>query len=155
MSLPGVYPPVYNESEAQLLIDGGVVNNVPIDTMRNYLEGYGKIISMAVSGLSNETFKYDYPLVLTWKTILWNKFFARPKTLKVPSIVDTFLHGLNLASCQKSLASASLSDIHINPKLVGFKILDPSRIDELRQIGYDSAKESLANWRADLDLLSK
>lgn len=151
MSLPGVYPPVYIESDGQLLVDGGVVNNVPVDAMRNYLEGFGKIISMAVSDLSSEAIKYDYPLVLTWKKILWNKFFSRPKTLKVPYIVDTFVHGLALASNQKSIASGALSDIHIKPKLVGFKILDASRINELREIGYESAKKALANWRNDLD----
>lgn len=152
MSIPGIYPPVYDETKKMLLVDGGVVNNLPVDSMRNYLEGFGKIISMDVSDLTQTSTEYNYPLVLNWKTILWDKFLSRVSSFRAPSIVNTFLQGLLLASAQKTKKNSSLSDFHFSPNLVGFQLLDASRMNELIDLGYEAAKKNLSNWRVELDI---
>ena len=46
-SLPGIYPPVW--VDGQLLVDGGVMNNVPIDVMDRRCTG-GTVIAVNVGG---------------------------------------------------------------------------------------------------------
>lgn len=152
LSLPGIYPPVYAQGSGQLLVDGGVVNNLPVDVMRNYFEGFGKIISVDISDVRNSITDYNYPMELTWQTILREKYFSRPCTLNIPSITNTFMQGLMLSTDQKANANALLSNINIKPSLAGFALLDSSRNDELIDIGYAYAQKNLANWREDLNL---
>ena len=48
LSLPGIFPPV--RQGADLLVDGGVLNNLPIDVMRERLGGGSVIaVNLAVS----------------------------------------------------------------------------------------------------------
>lgn len=51
VSLPGIVPPISNE-ENELLIDGGIFNNVPVDVMRHFAPAC-KIIAVRVSPFSN------------------------------------------------------------------------------------------------------
>lgn len=152
MSIPGVYPPVYKQSQSQLLVDGAVVNNLPVDVMKNYFEGYGKIITVDISDIKTLISNFEYPLELTWSTIIKQKLFPGAAPLIIPSIINTFIQGLMLSAGQKAKTNAGLSDIYIKPKLEGFALLDQSRLEELIDIGYACAQKSLANWRVDLNL---
>ena len=50
LALPGIYPPVY--SDGDLLIDGGAVDNLPVDVMRDRV-GAGSIIAVDVTSELN------------------------------------------------------------------------------------------------------
>lgn len=152
VSIPGIYPPVHLPGSGQLLVDGAVVNNMPVDVMKNYLEGLGNIISVDISSISDEMPFYDYPLALNWMTILKKKIFSRTNKLVIPSIANTLYKGLLLSSSQKTKANTALSTIHIRPNVASFPLLDKSRINELIDLGYAAAQKSLANWQHDLNL---
>lgn len=155
LSIPGIYPPVHILGDNhQLLVDGAVVNNLPVDVMRNYFEGFGKIIAIDIAGTDNQKLIYDYPMELTWSTILKQKYFSSSSKLIIPSIMNTFLQGLMLSSEQKTRTNAALSNIYIKPNLAGFSLLDTTRRNELVDLGYATAQNALANWREDLNILA-
>lgn len=43
-ALPAIYPPIYDE-EHNMIVDGGIINNMPVDVMRKMLGG-GKILAV-------------------------------------------------------------------------------------------------------------
>ena len=65
-SLPGVYPPA--RVEGQLLVDGGLVNNVPIDIMRTRC-GAGTVIAVDVGGGAANEFAVDRDLPTGWELV--------------------------------------------------------------------------------------
>lgn len=151
LAIPGIYPPVYIPDKSQLLVDGAVVNNLPVDVLKNYFEGFGSIISIDISFISDQIPVYEYPLELTWVTILRKKIFSRIKKLVIPSIGSTLYKGLLLASAQKTKANTALSTIHMKPDLSDYGLLDNSKMYELIDIGYAEAEKALSNWRQDLN----
>lgn len=153
MSIPGIYPPVFNPENQHLLVDGAVINNVPVDVMKDYLDNLGKIISVDVSQPYAIAKNYNYPLELTWTTILKKKIFSWTDPLIIPSITGTFFQGLLLASAQKTKMNIALSTVNIVPPIEGASLLDPSKFQELVDIGYNAAKKSLSNWKTQLDCL--
>ncbi len=44
ISIPGVYPPIYDD-QGNMLVDGGIINNMPVDVMRKVICG-GKILAV-------------------------------------------------------------------------------------------------------------
>lgn len=150
-AIPGIYPPVYIPDSQRLLIDGGVINNLPVDVMRNYFEGLGKIIAIDISETFSQSIQYNYPLELTWPAIIRQKIFSNSK-LNIPSITNIFLDGLMLSTVQKTKMNASLSDIYLKPQLTNFPFLDSSRKQQLIEIGYACAEKILNNWKIDLKL---
>ena len=48
VALPGILPPVTHHGH--LLVDGGVMNNLPVDVMREHAIGAGPIIACDITG---------------------------------------------------------------------------------------------------------
>ena len=51
VSIPGLWPPVRSE-EGDILVDGGVMNNLPVDVMQTFYDG-GVIIAVNLRGTSS------------------------------------------------------------------------------------------------------
>jgi predicted acylesterase/phospholipase RssA len=148
-AIPGIYPPVYGDG--RMLVDGAVVNNLPVDVMRKYLEGFGKIIAVDISEMKESLVEYNYPLDLHWRWVLQHKVLSRSSESKLPSIAGTLLKGLMLSSTQKSRLNIKLSDVYIKPVLSEYGFLDASNKEELIELGYVAAQKSLQDWRQLLD----
>lgn len=150
ISIPGVYPPVSVLN--QLLVDGGVVNNLPVDVMRDYFGYYGKVIAIDISAFNNDIPDYDYPLELTWLNILKLLLFQRSTKRRMPAIGETFLRGLLLASDQRVQENKKLCDIYIRPDLKKFGMLDLTKKLELEAIGYQEGQKELSQWRVKMNM---
>lgn len=148
-AVPGIYPPVYGDGK--MLVDGAVVNNLPIDVMRNYFDDSGKIIAVNIAAARTSPVEYNYPLDLDWRWLLRHKFFTRHNKVKLPPIGETVLKGLMLSSIQKIHVNKKMSDIYIEPPLQGHRFLDVSKRQELLDLGYATAQAALGNWREVLD----
>ena len=108
MSLPGVFPPI--ETENRVLVDGGAMDNVPADVVRNM----GATVVIAVDvGLKPEDI--DYSLF---------------------SLMGRTVDAMMRASTRVALAGA---DHTIKVDVEGFGSLDWRRSGELIQRGYDAA----------------
>src|SRR5262249_10448823 len=110
MSLPGVFPPV--QRDGLILVDGGVLNNIPADVVRGL--GASTVIAIDV-GLPQRS------------TVDSSIFGVMGQTLDV----------MMRASTRAALASA---DLTIEVDMTGFGSLDWRRADELIARGYQAAE---------------
>lgn len=116
MSLPGLAPPV--RSGGRMLVDGGVLNNVPVDVMATTMEGP----VIAVDVLSRR-------LVAT--------------SGRLPSIVDTLTRASVMGSRDQLTARLAAAETVIAPDVGSVGLLDFFRFDELVAAGRRAAREAL------------
>jgi NTE family protein len=111
MSLPGIFPPI--EIDGRVLVDGGAMNNVPADVVREM--GSDVVIAINV-GYMGEKRTVNYSLMGL-----------------MGSTVDVMMQ----ASTRRAMQAA---DIIINPRLEGFGSLDWRKNEALADAGYKAVE---------------
>ncbi|MBW2294320.1 MAG: patatin-like phospholipase family protein [Deltaproteobacteria bacterium] len=139
VSLPGVLPPTVKGKH--LAIDGGILNNLPIDIMRN--RSVGKVIAVDLS--VGKEYELDYPEVPGPLQILLSRMpFARK--LNVPGIVTLMMKATVMASAVHSKSVRTDATLLLNPPVARFGLLATGDFEEIVEVGYQHAREQLENW---------
>jgi predicted acylesterase/phospholipase RssA/CRP-like cAMP-binding protein len=145
VSIPGVLPPVPEENE--LLVDGGVMNNLPIDVMRK-INPTGPIIAIDVTPQRGPSAKSDYGLSVSGWRIAASRINPRRRVMKVPPVALTILRSM-LVGADRSRSeqlSAKLADLYMNIDIAGVGLLDFHRVSEVAAMGYEQSLEALREW---------
>ena len=130
--IPGILPPVARQG--QVLVDGGVLNNLPVDVMA--MRADGPIIAVDV------TEQFDPALVGAGDTETDAAGYA---TL---GLKDTIVRAITLGSVDTNEAAARHADLVIRPDSGGAGIFEFHQIDPLREAGRRAAREALQAWAA-------
>ncbi len=139
-SLPGVAVPV--PYQGRLLIDGGVIDNLPLGTMRQRIRGHHVVVD--VSPPRDESFAIE-AIPSPWK-LLWARVTGRfPKP--PPSIVDIMLRTTTLESGRRANEVYRQADLALLPPVADFGLLTFDRIDEIVETAYRYTCEQLAGWK--------
>jgi predicted acylesterase/phospholipase RssA len=125
MSIPGLAPPRAHDD--QLLIDGGILNNLPIDVMIG--DEPGPVIAVDVMR------QLDSDHAATRGTL--------------PSILETLSRATVLSSVARAQANRSLAQAVISPSITGVALRDFRRLDEALDAGRRAAEEALASGLLD------
>ncbi len=139
VSLPGIFPPVIDGEN--LLIDGAIFNNLPIDVMSEM--GVGRIVAV--------DFDLDQPRVIDFKRlpsnweIIKNRVFNR-LTTNVPSLMSMILHSTTINSDYRTRQMRLQADLFFNPDLSRFGMMDWKSLDAIIDAGYQHAIQVLDNW---------
>jgi len=138
-AVPLVLPPVV--IKGQLYIDGGLLNNLPVDIMKKMLLNRGKVIAIELTRANEDINYYKFPTILPFFMTMLAKFKLINKDFKFPYLIDTFLKSLLAGSSAKQEENAALADVLIAPDLSKFSFLGVSKSDEdqLIKIGYKEA----------------
>lgn len=140
LALPGVFEPVVDGTE--LLVDGGVLNNLPGDVMRSL--GGGWVIAVDVS-LDRDLEMRESALPSPWKVLRnWMNPFGKPFGL--PNIVDLMMRTTLLASVQKTESVKKLVDLYIQPPVGRFGLMQFDSFDDIASAGYLHAQGALRDW---------
>ena len=111
--IPGIFKPV--EIDGLMLVDGGIVENVPIDTIK-------KLGAEFVIGVDlNANHKYDKP----------------------DNILDVILNSFHFIMKHSVKYQTAIADLLIKPDLSAFNRSDIKQVEDLMQKGYLEAKNSL------------
>lgn len=111
--LPGIYAPIeYNDS---LLIDGGIMENIPVPS----LEKLGAEYTIGVD------------------------LFAKHNFQKPENIFELLINTVDLTMVNARNIQAGQADLLIEPDLARFNIYDTDQISDLIEQGYISAKKTL------------
>lgn len=140
-SIPGLFPPVVEDQD--LYVDGGVLNNLPVDVMKEFLGPGGQVIAVDISGSNYSEKSYFCPLEVSPLRALGLRKNARQQQKTLPSLSGTFLKSLMMASQSKTQENAALADILIQPDLGVTDMLSTAHKDYLIRKGYECAIKTL------------
>lgn len=140
ISLPGVLPPVVEEEG--VLVDGGVINNLP--TLEMALQCFGPILAVDVSrnlGITPES---------------WSKQISQPlwKRIFRPPLISLLMRTGTVSGEEQYREQTESSYATLNPPLGEIDIKDWKAYEEAKQIGYDYMKKQLAE-NNDLKVMCK
>jgi predicted acylesterase/phospholipase RssA len=144
LAIPGVFSPILYEGD--LLVDGCVLNNMPIDVMQR-LNLNGPII--AVNVFPDRDLIRDYRFgtsVSGVQTLLYELAPLGRKDSAAPLIFESLLRVLALNDVHQAKTKRALADLYIRPPVEQFNILDFGSYERIAQIGYESGRAALASW---------
>jgi predicted acylesterase/phospholipase RssA len=143
ISLPGILPPVVEDGD--LLVDGGLMNKLPVDVMRGLCNG-GKVLAMSISAAGGP--ECPQPLgehVSGWGLLgrRLNPFRSRAEAPNIASILlcSTLV---NSAQAQELLEREADLCIHVTPPRIG--LFDYHGLGAMVEAGYQAAREQLGAW---------
>ncbi len=141
-ALPGVFSPILNEKN-EMLVDGGVMNNFPVDVMAARYE-VGQIIASNVSPHREKPYPHPFGESISGWQALWSRVnpFGRP--MRVPTLGSVILRTVEVNSLYQRKAAEQLADVLIEPDVADFNLLDFAAIRALEQRGYEAARAALA-----------
>jgi predicted acylesterase/phospholipase RssA len=144
-SLPGVFPPV--RADGQLLVDGGVMNNVPMDVMENKCTG-GTVIAVNVGGGGAKGLVSSKHWDDTGWSQLRHRLSPTSSNEHFANIFDVLLWATTLSSKRylQQLVDSERVDLYLNPPVQEFELLGFDAYEELYTIGYQYACKQLAEW---------
>ncbi len=111
--IPGLFIPV--EMDEQLLVDGGLVENVPLEAIKE--------------------FDVDYTIAIDLNA---RHAYKRPK-----GVVEILLNAFDIMVNKSTNMELEDKGVKIQPDLFEFNIVNTSQIKDLIDVGYNAAKEDL------------
>jgi NTE family protein len=133
IAIPGILPPVFHRGE--VFVDGGVINNLPVDVMRKNLSG--RIIGVDIAGdyaIKTSVEEADLPPV--WRMAIdWFKGI-RPR----PNILQILLRSGMVNSASAAEQNRRSSDCLIQPPVEQLELLDWQSFDRAIEIGYSHTR---------------
>ena len=133
-SLPGFAEPTLEGN--QLLCDGGLLNNLPTDVMRQL--GAGTVIASEVSLEEDASFIADR-VPTPWEVLR--------RRARFPSLMEVVLRASLLHSTKREQLALAESDLTLRPPVEGYSMMDFPRLADLITLGYDYARGAIASWR--------
>ena len=138
-AIPGALPPIV--IDGHLYVDGGTVNNLPVDVMQRY--GVRKII--AIDLLTDRIRKVEFDWIPSTVSLLLDRLpWRRKRVYDLPSLPEMLLNSSVLQSTGRQREMRARADICFRPRLNKIRLLDWNKFDEVVRDGYASAKEDIA-----------
>ncbi len=147
LAIPGVFPPVATE-EGQLLVDGGVLDNLPVATMAR--SGEGPVIAVDVTGRIGNFGRAQRPgaerLGRPVRRVLTGSEAA------VPRLGETIVRSVTVGSIDTVAAARLHADLVITPDVEGIGLMEWRALPRVRELGRQAARQALAS---DPDLVGR
>ena len=137
VSLPAIFPPVIEDGD--LLVDGGILNNLPMEIMRRLVPG--RAIAVDLSALNDYRFDLD-ALPSAWE-YLRRRLFGDGSQVPIPVLHSVVMRSTTLGSRREVEAARRDADLFLNPPVAGFDMLDWSRFHAIVDVGYTYTRERL------------
>lgn len=138
-AVPGLLPPVFLEGEA--LVDGGVLNNLPIDVMDGM--GLGRIIASDVTKGFASRGEHNWREPATLLQVAFNHINPARSPVRAPRASHILTRCLDCTSLMRVRRAMRKADMYFTPPVGNFGLLEMGRIDELIAAGYRYASSQL------------
>lgn len=150
-SLPGIYPPIYDD-EGNMLVDGGIVNNMPVNIMRKFLSG-GKILGVNcyIKEFKQPKKKIKNQWVSGWKIFWENCIPFNKRKYEYDNIFKILRASFLLSASDQQKRMAKEADFMIELETSKYKILQFQDAKKMIEIGYRMAMEKLPILMEHLD----
>lgn len=141
-AIPGLVPPI--PSGGSLLVDGGLLNNLPADVMRQRCSG----AVMAVNVTPTVDLTIDSPLAaeMSGWPHLWRMLTGAAGPRAFPNIAQILSRTAFVGSVRDAQEQARHADLYLEPALDGIGMGDFAAIDRIVDAGYRDAVVRIAAW---------
>jgi predicted acylesterase/phospholipase RssA len=140
MCLPTVFPPL--STPDGLLVDGGVLNNLPVEQMA--ASGEGPVIASDVSARLPPPPPRITGGPLHRRLVRRARALALGTDMPLPNIRDTLLRAMTLGSIDSVAAAREYADLVISPDMREFGLLSWNALERMREEGRRAARAALA-----------
>ena len=135
LAIPGLFPPVATK-EGQLLVDGGVLDNLPVETMAR--KGEGPVIAVDVTGrMGGMNGPGRSGLARVVRRVLTGR------DAHIPHLGETIIRTLTVGSSDTVLAARQHADLVIAPEVDGIGLMDWKALPRAVELGRAAAREAL------------
>ena len=142
VAIPGIFPPI-RADDGHVLVDGGVLDNLPVDTMRATFTP-GTVIAVDL-GRSSALQASDLPedgVVSGWQ-VAASRFRPRHRTRELPGIMEL----LSATSSVTGRHQADHADRLLSPPVHTYGVLDFAANERIIDIGYRHTRDALKTWQ--------
>ncbi len=148
-AFPVLGPPLF--IDGKLLIDGGVLNNLPVDVMKKHFSGPVTAIDISAFAPLKMDARWDRACPSGFD-IFWSKVKPFTESAHSPNILEILVRTLDL-TCRAQIQRSRLhADWLIEPPVRDCGLTDFGRFDEMVAIGYEHGSRLLDELRANEQL---
>jgi NTE family protein len=134
-AIPGVLPPVV--AEKQIYVDGATINNLPVDVMRETLDGTVVAVDAGADRMLETSIEMT-EVPSAWHVAAWLR--RRPSSI---NILQILLRASMINSVAATVSQRALADLVLKPPLERIDLLDWRAFDRTIELGYRYASEAL------------
>ena len=122
IALPGVLPPVH--SDGDLLVDGGVLNNLPVDAMRERIAG--RIVAVDLEPTVDLRYDDAFDPTLSGWRVLGGKLNPARRAPRLPNLVQIVLRAKQVGGdhAQRGVLAENAVDLYLQPPIEAFGALN-------------------------------
>jgi predicted acylesterase/phospholipase RssA/CRP-like cAMP-binding protein len=142
VAIPGAFPPV--PVDGDLLVDGGVTNNLPVDVMRR-LHPSAEVIAVEGAPAMGPRAKADYGLSVSgWQALRASVGHQRT----YPGVMAVLMRSMITGSMHQrdAVVQGGAVDLLLDMDLRGVGLMDFHRARDVARIGYEQAMPRLEGW---------
>jgi predicted acylesterase/phospholipase RssA len=145
ISLPAVFPPVVDGE--RMLVDGGILNNTPVDHVASRLAG-GTLIAVDLDNAGDAATEISpFPPDLSGWTVLRDRLAPGRPVPHMPGPIETLLRSRSViaARVQRDIFATTRPDLHIHPRMGSHGLVDFRTAPQFVEAGYRATLEALEN----------
>ena len=146
LAIPGVFPPV--ASDGRLLVDGGVLDNLPVAAMAR--AGEGPVIAVDATGRTGSLERRRQRAVTRVGRPV--RRILTGSEADIPHLGETMMRAVTVGSTDIAAAARLHSDLVITPKVEQIGLMDWKALPRVVELGRRAARDAL---EADPELLSR
>ena len=141
--LPAILPPILWDGD--LLVDGGIIDNVPVDIMRGYPE-CGTVIASDVSPT------YEPPEITPFGDSIsgWHalrQLIKRPsRRRRYPGLFSVLLRTMEFGGAAHKSQTVGAADLYLTPPVTKFKMNDFKKARQIADAAYEYAVPVIGKW---------
>ncbi len=141
-SVPGIGPPV--PWQGDLLVDGGLLNNLPADILRQRCPG--TVVACDASPAVELTTEVPTRAEMSGWPHLWRLVNPWAKREPFPNLLEILTRTASMSSDHSSAGVRAAADLYLHPPVEKIGALDWASIERIVEIGYRYACEQIDEW---------
>jgi predicted acylesterase/phospholipase RssA len=138
LAIPGVFPPVA-PGDGRLLVDGGVLDNLPVETMSRVREG--PVVASDVTARDGRWAHARRSRPAKVSRLLLRVLTGTDQVL--PRLGETLFRTFTLGSADTAAAALTHADLVVVPSVEGIGLMDWKQLPRLREAGRAAARAVL------------
>ncbi|HEU5103776.1 MAG TPA: cyclic nucleotide-binding and patatin-like phospholipase domain-containing protein [Roseiflexaceae bacterium] len=145
-AIPVIFAPLL-AANGDVLIDGGILNNFPIDVMRARCET-GVVIGVDVAPPTDKVGDYQFGASVSGWQLLWHRLNPFGRQVRAPTLFDSLVRTIEINSAYRvrSPAFRQHADLLIHMPDRQYGRLEFGIYGEMIEMGYQETKRQLQEW---------